>query len=77
MVEINGFSHSQIAYRDFYNGSNDLNFENPPAKSPEYEKLLFGKVMLQLTEEQNYPDPQRLSKSSKISPCSVRNCTAS
>lgn len=44
---------------DFYNGNNDLNFENQPAKSPDYGKLLFGKVMLQLREEQNYLDPQR------------------
>lgn len=38
----------------FYNGGNDLSFENQPAKSPDYGELLFGKVVLQLREEQNY-----------------------
>lgn len=50
----------------------DLNFEKQPAKSPEYDKLLFRKVMFQITEEQNcHRDPQRLWKSSKINLFSV------
>lgn len=57
--KLNYFFHSKIADKDFIKVVDDLNFEKPPAKGPEYEKLLFRKMMFRTTEEQNYQDPQR------------------
>lgn len=47
-------------------GVDNLNFEQQPARSPEYEKLLFRKGMFQFAAEQNYQDPLRLGESPQI-----------
>lgn len=47
-------------------GVDNLNFEQQPARSPEYEKLLFRKGMFQFAAEQNYQDPLRLKESPQI-----------
>lgn len=53
-------------------GVDNLNFEQQPTMSPEYEKLLFRKGMVQFAAEQNYEDPLRLGESPQINLC--ENC---
>lgn len=61
--------YSKIAGKDFIMGVDNFNFEQQPATSPEYEKLLFKKGMFQSAAEQNYQDPLRLGESPQINLC--------
>lgn len=72
--KLNGFFHPKLADEDFIMVVDGLNFEKQPARSPEYEKLLFCKVMFQIREEQNHQDPRRLWNCSQIKLFSVRIC---
>lgn len=66
------FCYSKIADKDFIMGVDNLNFEQQPTMSPEYEKLLFRKGMVQFAAEQNYEDPLRLGESPQNNLC--ENC---
>lgn len=63
---------TKLADNDFIMVVDGLNFEKQPARSPEYEKLLFHKMMFQIREEQNHQDLRRLWTCSQINLFSVR-----
>lgn len=69
------FFYFKIAGKDFIMGVDNLNFEQQPATSPEYEKLLFRKGMFEFAAEQNYQDPLRLGGAPR-SMCLCENCKA-